>query len=183
MLTHPLYMLAENIIGVNNTHSALAVTSRSALSRRLRRGHSTSSRKQTWMKSMRTSLPILLMCRYTEQHSSVSSTLYVKYWEHRNTTSQDHHTVTMTTRANQVWWNSTKLFTQSQWAREYLNTVERHHICTHWPRVKDMLKAVRDTGRKGPLLAQSDYTANTAWLNQKYSAVQPYIPADHPGHR
>lgn len=62
----------EHLFG---SYMALEVTKRSALSNSATCGHSTSSRKLNWMSTMRASFPMLLICRNTEQASSVSSTL------------------------------------------------------------------------------------------------------------
>lgn len=58
---------------------ALAMTSRSTLSKRLTSGTSMISTYRISMKSMRKSLPILLTCRNTEQASKLSSTHDEKY--------------------------------------------------------------------------------------------------------
>lgn len=65
------------------------MSSRSALSNSATCGHSTSSRKRSWIKSMRASLPMLLMCRNMELASRLRSTLYVKYC---NTDKHSQHT-------------------------------------------------------------------------------------------
>lgn len=62
-----------------DTHKALAITSRSTLSKRLTSGTSMISTYRISMKSMRKSLPILLTCRNTEQASKLSSTHEEKY--------------------------------------------------------------------------------------------------------
>lgn len=62
-----------------DTHKALAMTSRSTLSKRLTSGTSMMSTYRISMKSMRKSLPILLTCRNTEQASKLSSTHEEKY--------------------------------------------------------------------------------------------------------
>lgn len=62
---------------------ALAMTSRSTLSKRLTSGTSMISTYRISMKSMRKSLPILLTCRNTEQASKLSSTHDEKYCSRR----------------------------------------------------------------------------------------------------
>lgn len=54
---------------------ALAVTSRSALSKSVTPGTSTTSTYMSSMASMSTSFPMQLICRNTEQASRLSSTL------------------------------------------------------------------------------------------------------------
>ncbi|TNN34913.1 hypothetical protein EYF80_054926 [Liparis tanakae] len=62
---------------------ALASTSKSWLSNRCAAGPSMTSRYSSSMKSMRKSLPMLLICRNTEQASRLRSTQDEKYWGQR----------------------------------------------------------------------------------------------------